>query len=347
MAFAPVFLRVALGLTMLWSGSGKIFDSRLYTPAEAARLQAMGVDLGAAAQPAPTLKPDTTAPNVPTTPGAPATNPGGPPTMQPPSIPIPDVPANAPRKTQTRPTRKPRETDREVTANHRGSNPTRRAEARVDPPADDEPLPPAAGTTHRPTAPKNAPPSGPPTKGVTPTTPSAPPQAGAGGAASLLPTVGAVRLRRLYDLALLTGNAAQPAAGSAKLLPAWMGDSGWPARLAWLGALVELAAGAAVLVGLFTRLGALGILFVMLTAMWLTELGPAIAAGKTYLYLIPQHEPGEFFAVAVWQRWFWQLALICASAALALIGPGPLALDYGIFSRSESASDDRTGPTPK
>ncbi|MBX9735986.1 MAG: DoxX family protein, partial [Phycisphaerales bacterium] len=138
-----------------------------------------------------------------------------------------------------------------------------------------------------------------------------------------------------------------PASGGMALGPSGASSGSWPVNFAWAAALGEFVCGAALLVGLFTRVSAVGILSIMLGAMWLTELGPAIQAGKTFLYLVPSREAGEFFSVPVWQRWFWQVSLICSGIALAMLGPGPLSLDHGVFGSGDAGPAPKPAPKPE
>lgn len=60
------------------------------------------------------------------------------------------------------------------------------------------------------------------------------------------------------------------------IVPAMMGTGVWPKVLAWAAAITELVAGIFLILGLFTRISALSILSVMLVAMWMTHFGPAV-----------------------------------------------------------------------
>jgi uncharacterized membrane protein YphA (DoxX/SURF4 family) len=138
-----------------------------------------------------------------------------------------------------------------------------------------------------------------------------------------------IEVKRLYGLALLTYSAAHPAPNPdgttpRPIWPEWAARDQWPIVLAWAAAITELAAGILVLVGLLTRLSALSIASVMAIAMWLTEFGPAIQAGQTVLGFIPQRDPWD---TAAWRTLLWQLSLFGAALALALAGPGALAID--------------------
>jgi uncharacterized membrane protein YphA (DoxX/SURF4 family) len=113
------------------------------------------------------------------------------------------------------------------------------------------------------------------------------------------------------------------------LWPKVIGEGPAPMILAWAVALTELCGGAAVLIGLLTRLWSLAIAGVMLGAMWLTQFGPAIQAGTARLGFLPGHDP---FDSAAWQTFLIQFALFGAAMALAFAGPGRLSLDHVLLS---------------
>jgi uncharacterized membrane protein YphA (DoxX/SURF4 family) len=106
--------------------------------------------------------------------------------------------------------------------------------------------------------------------------------------------------------------------------PAFLGKGAWPMYQAWMVSLTEMIGGALVLVGLFTRLASVMLVFVMLGAMWLTQIGPAIASGQTVLGVLPNHDA---YDVRAWMPFFWQLALMGGALALTLSGAGSLSLD--------------------
>ncbi len=218
----------------------------------------------------------------------------------------------------------------------------------------EKPLPPTtadpeggdAGTPTRPTGETPSPPgSSPP--GLLQTEPVA---GGESGAGPLQPSVmhtaadypEPIRVRRLYGIALLTYAAAHPVAAEAggtpppPIWPEWAARGRWPIVIAWFAAITEVVAGVFVLVGLLTRLSALAIAGVMLTAMWLTELGPAIQSAQTILGFLPKHDPWD---IAAWSTLLWQVALLGASVGLCFAGPGALSLDR-VHSRDDDEFED-------
>lgn len=142
-----------------------------------------------------------------------------------------------------------------------------------------------------------------------------------------------IRVARLYGLALLVKSSSVASADSKlgfPLLPAAVGEGAWPVRMAWAAALTELVAGLLVLFGLLTRLSALSLAGVMLVAIWLTEIGPALVSGQTMLAFLPAREA---FDVNAWKTLLWQFSLLGSALALTLIGAGGLSMDRAMSAR--------------
>lgn len=104
----------------------------------------------------------------------------------------------------------------------------------------------------------------------------------------------------------------------------------WPTYFAWAVAVSEIAAGGFLVLGLLTRLGGLMVFGIMLGAMWLTQIGPALQSGDTALAFLPNYdpfsiEPGE------WQALLFQLLCGMSGLAIFLAGSGALALDRLVF----------------
>lgn len=140
-----------------------------------------------------------------------------------------------------------------------------------------------------------------------------------------------------YMVALSLKKAATPIEAdgrSTRLWPASLANGRWPLYFAYACVLTELVGGALILFGALTRLSALGIAGVMATAMWLTQIGPAVASGKTMLGFLPDQPlfgPG-------WDHLFLQFTLFCCAMALVCLGSGSLGLDRLLF---------RSAPAPK
>lgn len=102
----------------------------------------------------------------------------------------------------------------------------------------------------------------------------------------------------------------------------------WPTYFAWAVAGTELIAGGFLLLGLLTRLSALGIAGTMAGAIWLTTIGPAMQSGQTTLGFLPDH---ELLNIMAWQTPLWQFALLMASLAVFCMGSGALSIDRLLF----------------
>lgn len=144
-----------------------------------------------------------------------------------------------------------------------------------------------------------------------------------------------IKVKQLYMLAASLHSAAYPGVdenGKEKmaLWPPNAARGSWPVILAWAVTLTELVGGFFCLVGLFTRLSALGLAGVMLGAMWLAVIGPAIQSGKTRLGFLPTYPT---FGME-WQALFWQFALFMCALGVFFSGPGALAIDCLLFPRS-------------
>ncbi len=136
-----------------------------------------------------------------------------------------------------------------------------------------------------------------------------------------------VRMRKLYQLALLLNTASKPPVekpSAAPLIPASLGTGQTAVALAWAAALTEVVMGAAVLVGLFTRIAALALVGVMVVAAWLTTIGPAVAVGNGLLGFLPA---GEWHDVRVFSTLWLQIMCGLSCLAVVFIGPGGASLD--------------------
>lgn len=100
--------------------------------------------------------------------------------------------------------------------------------------------------------------------------------------------------------------------------------------------IVELLAGVFLIVGLLTRLSSLGLVVVMLGAVWLTQTGPAIRDGTAVFGFLPGHEAFS----AAWQTPMLQLACLAMAAAVMFSGPGLISVDTAIFKRRRRADDE-------
>lgn len=252
---APIFLRLALGVTFIWAGSAKVFDEKPVTGADAAILANLGV-LSAPPKAAP------------------------------------------PAATEPAPT-----------------------------PGPTESAPPATPT---PTPTPKQPAGGPPAL-LQLATPAAP---APGYTAEDFPTE--VQVRAVHLLTLHLVHSANPPDGKMALWPDRLAQGRWPVYAAWAVALTELIGGCWLILGLFTRFAALGIACVMLGAMWLTQFGPAIQTGQTYLGFIPRHPIFGLNAggMPLYGTLMWQMVLLAGALALLFAGSGALAIDRALFGRA-------------
>lgn len=294
---APALLRLVLALTFIWAGLGKLMARMPVDEQQLSLLASMGVAVpqsptaGGSASPQPSTPPPTgSAPADADAPGS--TAPPGP------TEPIP--PPNSPRHSPVAPT------------------PAERA-VRPDGASSSNPTPPPA-TPSSPAAPASeAPPPAEP--GAAQNTPSA--------EASKAPTP---TVRRVWGLALRIHSAANPGVDDSgkprmKLWPASLGSGNWPRYFALAVVIAELGGGVLVGLGLLTRLGAAALAGVMLGAMWLDQIGPAMQAGTTVLWLLPAHDAWD---VAAWRPLLWQFALLCCAGAVVLLGAGAPSLDRAL-----------------
>lgn len=98
-------------------------------------------------------------------------------------------------------------------------------------------------------------------------------------------------------------------------------DVPYPVASAWLAAIVELVGGGLLLVGLLSRIWAIGLAAAMGTAFALTSCDVICSAGPFVLPL-----PDYLRAAS-------QLALGTLALTVLLSGPGAVSIDHGIFGR--------------
>jgi len=110
-----------------------------------------------------------------------------------------------------------------------------------------------------------------------------------------------------------------------ELLAFVIADAGLPAPriTAWLVAIIEFVGGGLILVGLFSRLSALGLAAVMGGAIKTTSL--LALQAHPYIYGMP---------MADYQRVFLQVSLLALALGVLFAGPGGLSLDRAIFGRA-------------
>ncbi|MBC7771488.1 MAG: DoxX family membrane protein [Pyrinomonadaceae bacterium] len=147
---------------------------------------------------------------------------------------------------------------------------------------------------------------------------------------------------RVNKLALTMHAGAHPASRAdgtpgVQYWPATLASGRTPIILAWCVAITEIGGGAMLLIGLLTRFWAFSLAGVMVGAIWLTVVGPALSSGDTLLGFLPNR---PVFAIADWSPLLWQTSLLVCALALALGGPGLLAVDNALFGREKNLADD-------
>ncbi len=324
---APIPLRIGLAVVFITTGAAKLLVTQNYEPEQAAALANMGVDVRRAsssstideeetpepgdaeaidADPAPTagILPEWFRPPV-----AAATTPR-------PQPPLPDVPAPD-------------------------------AEPQPDPAPD--------------TAPDPAPPSAPTPGPASTPAPTRVPDADVDIDAEATEPAGThtaadfpdgARLRKLYGVALMLASNGpdevtldDPATAEREgpkfaLVPRFAAEGSWPVYLAWTLGVTELAGGILVLIGLLTRIGALGLFGAMTGAIWLTELGPALANDTAIFRFIPPPHGGPWHDPSSYMHFFFQVVLWCSSLALLLAGAGTISFDRLFFGRPGGYRND-------
>lgn len=149
-------------------------------------------------------------------------------------------------------------------------------------------------------------------------------------------------VRAMYGLALMLhkgGNPGVDADGTQKP-PIWPPDlaSGKrPVLFAYLVVIAELGGGIMLLLGLLTRLWAIVLCSVMLGALWLATIGPALQTSQTWSAFRSGH---QIWDVHAWQTPLWNLALLAMAFSVFLTGAGAFALDNALFKRHRHEDHD-------
>ena len=150
-----------------------------------------------------------------------------------------------------------------------------------------------------------------------------------------------IEMWNVYGLALMLRRGASPGfeKGSSEpirpIVPGWAGQGSRPKYIAFTVAITEIVAGFLVLVGLLTRISALGLACVMGGAIWLSDIGPAIQAGTARLGFLPGHDAFS----SAWSEPLWHLALFAAAVSLLFTGAGSASVHAFLF-RGRAGDDD-------
>lgn len=152
-----------------------------------------------------------------------------------------------------------------------------------------------------------------------------------------------IKKMRLYGVAVTLYQGANPgyeegtSTPRSSFVPQWAAGGKTPVWLAWAVSITELVGGVLILVGLLTRLSALGLFCTMCGAMWLTVCGPAMQGGGAFLGFLPAYGAFSYD----WGDPLWLAALMGASGSLVFIGAGPVSLHNLLFaSRNEDDDED-------
>lgn len=157
-------------------------------------------------------------------------------------------------------------------------------------------------------------------------------------------------VRRWAGLVLALDSAIHPGLSpedSSPLMPLWIDFDPktdydpWPRYAALAVAVTELVGGVLIGLGLLTRLASLGIAGVMLGAIWLTVVGPAVQSGHAVLGFLPDHAA---FDTDAWAKPMWLMALLCCSLALFFAGPGTLSIDRLLLGGPPKPAPPKPGP---
>jgi uncharacterized membrane protein YphA (DoxX/SURF4 family) len=318
-------LRVVLGVTFLWAGTGKLMGTMEVSGDDAARLANLGVDL----DPIQSSQPDANQPGT----NQPTNDPE-------PANPLPDAPVTTEPETPT--TQSPDPAGDEANNTDQPADPAQDIQQQVED---------IKKQIEQATQPQGTPKSDPPaatgsdtSKGnrvnqissmTMPAYTLTPVQQVSGNrTASDYPEP--LQCQRVYSIALMISKAADPGLTPdsqpiTPTMPSKLASGPWPKILAWSAAITEIVAGAFLILGLLTRLSALGIFGVMLVAMWMTQIGPAaLHSTDAILGFIPNNQP--WYSPGSYSNLLWQVALASMSLAVMFLGSGAIGLDRLFFS---------------
>lgn len=306
LALAPLSLRLMLAAIFLFAGLNKVIHTIDASPEQAAQLANLGAISPSSSPSRPS--PESRVPPLPD------------PTAPTPIVPPGDAPTPPPTSTPTvTPTGTPESTSPDSTRADAASPLHIPHLARLQP---TEPAPSTTAATTTPTKPE----------------PTYTPADFPDGA----------KVKPGLMIALGIHAAAHPAPGPdgstpMPLAPERLAQKPWPAVLAWAATLTEIIAAALLVIGLFTRLSALGLASIMAVAMWLTEIGPAIQGGTAQFGFLPNYAMMD----PAWQHLMLQFSLFASAVSLFFLGAGPASLDAAIFGGPTSTPKSAPAPKPR
>lgn len=329
---APLLLRVVIGGTFLWAGLGKLIPEVEFRGQDAAIAANLGAPIKVPPKPAApsnlTLPPPSQIP-LGDQPAAPVSTPPAPTPPADPSTPSPQNSSDS--RTPARPIGPARPAVDVDPAQAPGLPVSAIPHVALNPPV-------AAGLSR---APARQPQPGQPTAPTTtpPAAAAAPPPAlPPGGKFTAADFPAAIKLPRVYQLAVVLTKAAYPQKGN-PVWPTQLSGNPWAVYAAYLVAVVEVLAGGAVLLGFFVKPASLVLASVILSAIWITQIGPA-AMGVTpsVLGFLPSR---TWYDPQLWTPLLWQTLIFVTCLALSMIGPGHLSADAALsaIGASEKGSD--------
>ncbi len=306
-----LFLRIILGITFLWAGTGKLVGTYTVTGNDAARLANIGIIPTAPSAQAATPELDTTPESTADTPDQESFEPYVPPAedLQEPISEPATTPATTPATSSA--TKNANETIEQMIEDAK-----EKVKENLPESFSDLPTPPAsefetdqqynlhsiqyAGTTY---------------------------------AATDFPTD--MEVKQVYSIALMILKASDPgltvdSTPINPIMPAMFASNPWPKALAWAVAITEITAGVFLLLGFLTRFSALSVFCVMLVALWMTQFGPAIIQSNDALFgfILRVDNP---WASASYAGLLWQLALTAMAGSVFFLGSGAIGIDRLIF----------------
>ena len=147
-----------------------------------------------------------------------------------------------------------------------------------------------------------------------------------------------VTARRLHTVTLMIKRAAEHGRW-----PGFLASDQAIQATAWGVCVVEFIGGILVLVGFFTRLACVGLAGAAAGALVFTTILPAMAAGGTFLWILPPHQLENPDAwVMAWSPWLLRFFAFMGALAILLGGPGKLAVDALLFPTSSRAAASGT-----
>lgn len=139
----------------------------------------------------------------------------------------------------------------------------------------------------------------------------------------------ALRVRYMWIVALVVHESAFPKEGE----PVWprrMAEGRWPVVLSYAVPTTQILAGVLLVIGWQARAAALALATFLLTAMWVTEIGPAVQTGTAVLGFLPTYPA---FEERPWLHLWLQFSLLCMALSVVVAGAGGVSIDRALKNR--------------